>query len=149
MPAARPDRARISCFGYADMALRPRPLSPHLQVYRLGFTMVLSGLHRITGVALCGGTLLLAYWLIAAAAGPEAFATAQWAFSSWFGRLVLLGFTFSLFYHLCTGIRHMLWDIGWGFEKETMQMTGIAVIVASTGLTLAAWIAGYMMRGGA
>jgi succinate dehydrogenase / fumarate reductase cytochrome b subunit len=131
------------------MALRSRPLSPHLQVYRLGFTMVLSGLHRITGIALGGGTLLLVYWLIAAAAGPESFATAQWAFSSWLGRLVLLGFTFSLFYHLCNGIRHMLWDIGWGFEKETMQRTGVAVVVASVGLTLAAWIAGYMMRGGA
>ena len=145
---ARPNRARISCVGYPDMALRPRPLSPHLQIYRIEFTTVLSGLHRITGVVLGGGTLLLAYWLIAAAAGPEAFATAQWAFSSWLGRLVLLGFTFSLFYHLCNGIRHLLWDIGRGFEKETMRMTGVAAVVASVGLTLAAWIAGYMMRGG-
>ncbi len=130
------------------MALRQRPLSPHLQVYRLIFTMVLSGLHRVTGVVLGGGVLLLVYWLIAAAAGPEAFATAQWAFSSWLGRLVLLGFTFSLFYHLCTGIRHLIWDAGWGLEKETLNITGIVVIVASTGLTLVAWVAGYMMRGG-
>ncbi|MFQ5959706.1 MAG: succinate dehydrogenase, cytochrome b556 subunit [Alphaproteobacteria bacterium] len=131
------------------MAQVDRPLSPHLQVYRLIFTMVLSGLHRISGVVLGGGTVLLAYWLIAAAAGPEAFATAQWAFSSWLGRLVLLGFTFSLFFHLCNGVRHLFWDIGWGFENKTMQLTGIVVVVASVGLTLIAWIAGYMVRGGA
>ena len=111
--------------------------------------MVLSGLHRMAGMALGGGILLLAYWLIAAAAGPDAFATAQWAFSSWLGRLVLLGFTFSLFFHLCTGIRHLFWDIGWGFEKETIRNSGIVVVVASVALTLAAWVAGYMMRGGA
>ncbi len=131
------------------MAQVDRPLSPHLQVYRLIFTMVLSGLHRITGVALGGGTLLLAYWLIAVASGPESFATAQWAFSSWLGRLVLLGFSFSLFYHLCNGVRHLFWDIGRGFEIKTMQLTGIAVVVVSLGLTLIAWIAGYVVRGGA
>ena len=129
--------------------IRERPLSPHLQVYRLIFTMVLSGLHRITGLVLGLGTLLLAYWLIALASGPDAFATAQWLFGSWIGRLVLLGFTFSLFYHLRNGVRHLRWDTGRGLEIDEARRSGIAVVVVSIGLTLAAWIVGYMMRGGA
>ncbi len=129
--------------------IRERPLSPHLQVYRLIFTMVLSGLHRITGLVLGLGSLLLAYWLIALASGPDAFATAQWLFGSWLGRLVVLGFTFSLFYHLCNGVRHLWWDTGRGLEIDEARRSGIAVVVVSVALTLAAWIVGYMMRGGA
>jgi len=129
--------------------IRERPLSPHLQVYRLIFTMVLSGLHRITGLVLGLGSLLLAYWLIALASGPDAFATAQWLFGSWLGRLVILGFTFSLFYHLCNGVRHLWWDTGRGLEIDEARRSGVAVVVVSVGLTLAAWIVGYMMRGGA
>ena len=87
-----------------------RPLSPHLQVYRPQWTMVLSISHRITGVGLSLGTLLLVYWLAAAAAGPEAFETAQEVIGSWIGRLFLFGWTFALFYHLCNGIRHLVWD---------------------------------------
>ncbi len=129
--------------------IRERPLSPHLQVYRLIFTMVLSGLHRITGLVLGLGSLLLAYWLIALASGPDAFATAQWLFGSWFGRLVVLGFTFSLFYHLCNGVRHLWWDTGRGLEIDEARRSGVMVVVVSVALTLAAWIVGYMMRGGA
>ncbi len=128
---------------------RERPLSPHLQVYRLLFTMVLSGLHRITGLVLGLGALLLAYWLIALASGPEAYATAQWLLGSWLGRLVVLGFTFSLFYHLCNGVRHLWWDTGRGLEIDEARRSGVAVVAISIALTLAAWIVGYMMRGGA
>jgi succinate dehydrogenase / fumarate reductase cytochrome b subunit len=104
--------------------------------------------HRITGFGLAVGTLLLAWWLVAAAYGPDAFAVVQGFIEHWFGRLCLLGFTFAFFYHLCNGIRHLFWDIGMGFEMTTVNRTGILVIVASLGLTLLTWIAGYAMRGG-
>ena len=127
------------------MAQTERPLSPHLQVYRPQITSMLSILHRLTGVVLGGGTLLLAWWLIAAAVGPEAYAEVAWFISSWLGRLVLLGFTFCLFYHLCNGIRHLGWDIGWGFELPVLRATGWLVLVAAMGMTLGAWILGYAL----
>lgn len=124
-----------------------RPLSPHLQVYRPQITSTLSILHRITGVALAVGTLLLTWWLVAAASGPEAFATAQGFIGSIIGRLLLFGWSFALFYHLCNGIRHLFWDAGFGFEIETAQRSGIAVVIAAAALTLVCWIAGYLMMG--
>jgi len=127
------------------MASTERPLSPHLQVYRPQITSILSILHRLTGVVLGGGTLLLASWLIAAAVGPEAYADVEWFISSWVGRLVLLSFTFCLFYHLCNGIRHLGWDIGWGFELPVLHATGWLVVVAAMGMTLVAWILGYAL----
>ena len=128
------------------MAQTERPLSPHLQVYRPQITSILSILHRLTGIVLGVGTLLLAWWLIAAALGPGAYADAEWFISSWVGRLVLLGFTFSLFYHLCNGIRHLGWDIGWGFDLPVLHVTGWLVLLAAMGLTLLAWILGYALR---
>lgn len=124
-----------------------RPLSPHIQIYRWQITMALSILHRATGIALAVGTLLLAYWLVAAAAGPETFASAQALISSWFGRLLLFGWSFALFFHLCNGIRHLSWDAGWGFEIPTMTSTGWFVVFASLVLTVAAWVLGYMTMG--
>ncbi len=124
-----------------------RPLSPHLQVYRPQITSMLSVVHRGTGVVLGVGTLLLAWWLIAAASGPEAYAQFNWFISGWIGRLILLGFTYSLFYHLCNGIRHLFWDIGAGFELAAVNATGWVVVIFSLGLTGLAWIAGYYMRG--
>jgi succinate dehydrogenase / fumarate reductase cytochrome b subunit len=124
-----------------------RPLSPHLQVYRPQITSILSVIHRGTGVVLGAGTLLLAWWLIAAASGPEAYAEVNWFISGWIGRLILLGFTYSLFYHLCNGIRHLFWDIGAGFELSAVSATGWVVVVFSLGMTGLAWIAGYYMRG--
>lgn len=125
-----------------------RPLSPHLQVYRPQLTSVLSILHRLTGLALGGGAVLLAWWLIAAAAGPEAFAAVQWFNGGWIGRLILLGFTFSLFYHLFNGIRHLFWDTGAGFEMRTANATGWIVVALSVGFTGLAWIVAYGVRGG-
>lgn len=125
------------------MANIERPLSPHLQIYKPQITMVTSITHRITGIALGVGTLLLAWWLIAAATGPEAYATVSAFLGSWFGRLVMFGFTWALFYHLCNGIRHLFWDAGKGFELPTMRKTGVAAIVASVVLTLLTWVIAY------
>ena len=125
-----------------------RPLSPHLQVYRPQITSLLSIVHRLTGVALAAGALLLGYWLTSAAYGPETFAFAQGFLASWFGRLILFGMTFALFYHLLNGIRHLAWDAGWGFEMETLKLTGWLVIAATVVLTLITWIAAYAVAGG-
>lgn len=125
------------------MTTRNRPLSPHLQVYRLPITAWISISHRATGVFLTIGTLMLAYWLGAAAYGPEAYARAQGFIGSWFGILLLLGFSFSLFFHLCHGIRHLVWDSGWGFEKHQYRQSSVAVLAAAGVLTLIAWIAGF------
>jgi succinate dehydrogenase / fumarate reductase cytochrome b subunit len=130
------------------MTSHGRPLSPHLQVYRPQITSVLSILHRITGVALAAGGILLVYWLVAAASGPDAFATAQAVIVSFFGRLFLLGWTFALFYHFCNGIRHLTWDAGWGLELPMVYRTGWAVVGVSAVLTVLFWIIGYLSMGG-
>jgi succinate dehydrogenase / fumarate reductase cytochrome b subunit len=125
------------------MATQNRPLSPHLQVYRPQITSVLSILHRITGVVLAVGSLLLVYWIIAAAVGPEAFAEAQSLIGSFLGRLLLFGWTYALFFHLVNGIRHLFWDMGWGFELKTVSLTGWVAVIAALLLTLIAWALGY------
>jgi len=130
------------------MARVPRPLSPHLQIYRPQLTSVMSILHRISGVALTAGTLLLTWWLVAAVEGPEAFEVVQAIIGSWFGRVVLLGFTLALFFHLCNGIRHLIWDLGSGYEIATVYKSGKWVIGWTLGLTLVSWLVGYAMRGG-
>ena len=127
------------------MADVQRPLSPHLQVYRWQITNTLSILHRLTGVGLGLGTLALTWWLVAAAAGPDYYAVAVGLLGSWLGRLVMLGFTWALFYHLCNGIRHLFWDAGRGFELDTVNRTGWAVVILSAVLTLAAWIAAFLV----
>ena len=124
-----------------------RPLSPHLQVYKPQLTSVLSILHRMTGVALAAGTLLLVWWLIAAATGADAFNTVQMVIGSWIGRLLLFGWSFALFYHLCNGIRHLFWDMGRGFELPTVAASGWAVVIISIALTGIAWVWGYMSMG--
>ena len=131
------------------MANSERPLSPHLQVYRPQLTSTLSILHRLTGVALAVGTLLLVYWLVAAASGPQAFASAQGLIGSFLGRLALFGWSIALFYHLCNGIRHLFWDAGIGFELATVYRSGWAVLAGAGVLTLVAWILGYALMGGA
>ncbi|HEX7006050.1 MAG TPA: succinate dehydrogenase, cytochrome b556 subunit [Alphaproteobacteria bacterium] len=124
-----------------------RPLSPHLQIYRPQITSVLSILHRITGVALAIGTFLLIWWLVAAASGREAFEAADGFMASWLGRLLLFGWTFALFFHLCNGIRHLAWDAGRGFELKTVSVTGWLAVGAAVALTIISWIAGYSIRG--
>jgi len=122
------------------MATDKRPLSPHLQVYRPQLTSVLSILHRATGVALSIGTLLIVYWLIAMAAGPEAYKHAQSVFGSMLGQLFMFLWTWALFYHLCNGIRHLFWDAGYGFDMEMVYKSGKTVVTASVILTFLIWI---------
>ena len=119
---------------------RNRPISPHLQVYKLPLTANLSVLHRGTGIVLSIGSLLVLYWLTAIAAGPEAYATASSILGSWLGKLVLFGWTFALFYHLCNGIRHLLWDTGFGFDLPTTYLTNKIVLAASVVLSLLLWL---------
>lgn len=117
-----------------------RPLSPHLQIYRLPFTALTSISHRISGVLLCVGALVLVYWLAALAGGPRSYATANAVLGNGFVQLLMFVWTFVLFYHLCNGIRHLFWDVGYGFELETARKSGMAAIVAAGVLTLVAWI---------
>lgn len=130
------------------MPSHKRPLSPHLQIYRWQLTSVLSILHRLTGIVLAVGTLLLIYWLVAVAAGPNAFGDAQAIIGSFIGRLLLFGWTAALFYHLANGIRHLVWDTGHGFDLRTAYASGWAVVIAAAVLTVVAWIAGYAVMGG-
>jgi succinate dehydrogenase / fumarate reductase cytochrome b subunit len=116
-----------------------RPLSPHLQVYRWELTMTLSILHRMTGVFLSLGTVALAAWLVAAAMGGASFAAINDHLGAWYGQLLLLGWSYVLFYHLCNGIRHLVWDAGFGFGKETARVSGYVTLAASVLLTVVAW----------
>ena len=125
---------------------RTRPLSPHLQVYRLPFPALLSISHRATGVVLAAGSLVFVYWLAAIASGPEAFADAQALLGSIPSRVLLLIITSSFFYHLGNGIRHLFWDAGLGFEPRTVHASGVVVVAAAIVLTLVAWALGYSMR---
>ncbi len=109
--------------------------------------MAMSILHRVTGVALAVGTLLLVWWLLAAASGPEAYEAARACMGSWFGRLLLFGWSFALFYHLFNGIRHLGWDLGLGFEIKTAYATGWTVCAASVVVTIVVWIAAYAAMG--
>jgi succinate dehydrogenase / fumarate reductase cytochrome b subunit len=129
------------------MAHDIRPLSPDIQVYRPQLTSVLSITHRITGIALSVGAVSLVFWLIAAAAGPQAYAAVQGFLRSSIGLVLLFGCTFALFFHLCNGIRHLVWDAGYGFELRTIYASGWSVVAASTVLTVAAWIASFVVNG--
>ena len=124
-----------------------RPLSPHLHINHLYMTMAMSIIHRITGAALYFGTLLVAAWLIAAATSQEWFDTVAWVYGSWFGLLVLFGYTWALIHHLIGGVRHLVWDTGAGFEKHFATKVAIAMPFVSIGLTVLVWIVGYLARG--
>ena len=124
-----------------------RPLSPHLQIYRPQITSMLSIVHRLTGVGLVAGALLFSYWISAATYGPMYFDQAQAIMGSWFGRLVLLGLTFALFFHLANGIRHLAWDIGWGYEMAKLKASGLLVIMFSGALTLLTFLGAYYVAG--
>jgi succinate dehydrogenase / fumarate reductase cytochrome b subunit len=128
-------------------ATRARPLSPHLTVYRWPITMTMSILHRVTGGALYFGTLLVAWWLIAAATSESYFEFVSMILGSWFGRLVLFGYTWALVHHMIGGLRHLIWDTGAGLEKHTASRIAWANIVISIVLTVLVWIAGYAARG--
>lgn len=127
---------------------RARPLSPHLQVYKMMLTFVMSGFHRISGFALYFGILLIAWWLIAAASGPNAYANVEWFMGSLIGRLVLLGYTWALLHHMLGGIRHLIWDTIHGFEPAEREMLARATLIGSIALTVVIWVVGYLAMGG-
>jgi len=116
-----------------------RPISPHLQIYRWQLTSVLSILHRAAGVALSIGTIVLVWWLVAAASGPEAFDAVTEFLYSWLGLLLLFGWSVGLFYHLCNGIRHLVWGTGYGLDLKSTYFGGWLVLGGTAALTLIAW----------
>jgi succinate dehydrogenase / fumarate reductase cytochrome b subunit len=124
-----------------------RPLSPHLQVYRWQITMLMSILHRASGVILTLGAFGLAWWLLAVAQGGEAYELAATCLGSPLGLVALAGFSLAMVYHLLNGIRHLLWDAGWGFEIPEIYRSGYAVLLLTVVLTAAIWF--VALRGGA
>ena len=126
-----------------------RPLSPHLGIYRWQITMTMSIVHRATGIWLSLGTLVLIYWLIAAAAGPDAYTAAQALFGGWIGQILLWIWVFCLFFHLCNGIRHLFWDSSRGFAIRTFYVTGYTVWVIALLLTVTVIVLAYTLGGGA
>lgn len=127
---------------------RPRPLSPHLTIYRWPITMAASIVHRATGLALATGTLFLAWWLIAAATGPDAYDTFVGFALTPIGRLILFGFVWSLAFHLLNGMRHLFWDIGKGYALPTARMTAALAFGLSLAIALAVFTLGYFPIGG-
>ena len=125
-----------------------RPISPHLQIYRFIPTYVMSGVHRVTGFLLYFGTILVVWWLVAAAASERQFEIASWFFGSWIGLLVLLGYSWTLIHHTIGGIKHLVWDAGFGFGKQTSTTVAGATLVGSIVLTVLVWIVGLWVRGG-
>ena len=120
-----------------------RPMSPHLQIYDLPMTARLSVLHRGTGAALMAGMVLLVIALAAAAGGESAWEGARGILFSWFGKLVLFGFTVSLYYHFCNGIRHMWWDLGRGLSKAETEKSGKVVLGGTAALTVITWLLAF------
>ena len=126
--------------------LHPRPLSPHLSVYRPMLTMMMSIAHRITGIALTAGTLLLAWYLVAAAYGPGPFAVAAGFLSSWLGLVILFGFTWAMFHHLLGGVRHFIWDAGYGMDHPEREYLAQATLAGGIVLTVLVWILAFLVR---
>ena len=131
----------------ADTQPVSRPLSPHLQIYRRTMTMMMSIAHRISGAALYLGTLILAWWLLSVAAGPEAYSFFESCISTWVGQLVLFGFTWALMHHMLGGIRHFIWDMGKGFSLGVANAMAWGTLVGGFVLTIFVWWIGYSMMG--
>jgi succinate dehydrogenase / fumarate reductase cytochrome b subunit len=121
------------------MSQSKHPTSPHLQIYRLPLTALLSITHRITGVLLAFGCVILVCLLAAAADGVATYEAIVPHLRSWYGQLFLVGLVFSLYLHFCNGIRHLIWDVGYGFELDTVDLTAKLAIVVAIGLTVATW----------
>jgi len=122
------------------LPVQNRPLSPHLQIYRPQLTSVLSILHRGTGFVIAMGALLFAWWLWSITNGPASYQTAYVFFNSWFGKLLLFVWTLCTFYHLCNGIRHLVWDAGYGFELDQVCLSGQIALGGSVVLTMLTWL---------
>src|SRR5450759_3169633 len=125
-----------------------RPLSPHLQAYRVTLTMAMSIVHRLTGVALYFGTLLLAWWLIAAASGPAAYFNVQAFTGSFIGRLIVFGYTWALMHNLLSGFMHFICDLGEGFKASERETLTWGALIGGISLTMLLWIVAYAIGGG-
>ncbi len=125
---------------------RPRPLSPHIGIYKMTMTMAMSGAHRISGAALYLGALLLAWFLIAASTDAATFGVFSAFIGSFIGRLILFGFTWALFHHLLGGIRHFIWDTGYGMEAPLRDQLAWATLIGGILLTIVVWAIGYAVR---
>jgi len=123
-----------------------RPLSPHLQIYRVAMTMAMSIIHRITGVGLYLGMALLAWWLVAAASGPAYFHFVNRIFGSWIGLIILFLFTWTLVHHMLGGIRHLIWDTGRGLDKPMRDYLATATLVGSVAITILLWVIGSLVH---
>lgn len=128
-----------------DGKLVRRPMSPHIQIYRWPVAMAVSITHRITGVGLSAGTLLLTWWLIAAATSDYAFENVQWFLGTPIGMFVLFCWTLSLMIHLLSGIRHLVWDMGFGFDADVYRPASWAVFIGGAALTVLVWIVGLIV----
>jgi succinate dehydrogenase / fumarate reductase cytochrome b subunit len=124
-----------------------RPLSPHLQVYRLTMPFLMSGFHRVTGVVLYFGMLIPAAWLLAAASGPDWFEPVNGLIGTVLGRLVLFGYTWGLIHHMLGGVRHLIWDTGRGLDVVSIEIFAWATIIGSVGLTAVVWITVFLLGG--
>lgn len=130
-----------------DSVKDKRPLSPHLQIYKIQITSLLSILHRGTGIVLYGGACLCVLWFLALSQGPETYNLMQSCLFHPVGLIVLLGVSFSFFYHLCNGIRHLLWDAGCGYELSEVYRTGWIVVIAAFVFTGISWTIGFIFGG--
>ncbi len=124
----------------ADVNRGNRPLSPHLSIYRPQLNSAMSILHRLTGVGMTLGAVLIVWWFLAAATSSDYFETVNGLLTSWFGYAVLLGLAWALAYHLLNGIRHLFWDAGYGFEMSSVDLSGKAVLIGSVALTVLVWL---------
>ena len=138
-------REALSVARNSEGKLVRRPLSPHLQVYRPQITTFTSIMHRAAGVALAVGTLLMTWWLVAAASSDQAFATVQYFIGSPIGLLLLFGWTLALVFHLLNGVRHLAWDAGFGFEAPDYRHTGMAALIGTVAVTVLLWIVGLII----
>lgn len=130
--------------------VRPaRPLSPHIQIYAPLINMMMSIIHRLTGAALYFGTLLLAWWLVAAAVGPDYFNYVSGLFATWPGKIVLIGYTWAFLHHMIGGLRHFIWDLGYGYDLKTIDLLSWGSIVLSLVITALLWGAAGLAHGGA
>ncbi len=127
-------------------ARNERPLSPHLQIYRLTITMLMSIVHRITGAGLYFGTILFVWWLFSAATS-RGFETLNSFFGSWFGQILLFGYSWALIHHMLGGIRHLVWDTGRGLGPGEREFYAWATLIGSVSLTVLVWLFGLMLRG--
>lgn len=124
-----------------------RPISPHLQIWRWTLPMTLSILHRLTGMGMALGALILAWWLVAVATGPEAYERVQSFLAAPFGQFILFGFSLALVFHALNGVRHLFWDVGFGFTIRNAHLSGWLVVLLTIALTVGAWSFGLSQAG--